>query len=140
MLLSASCSPAFSIKASGHGANVELALQGRGTVCLYELRIGEERWPNRRTVEPVWVIKAVDGCVELRRIKIGQVPPGFAVEINRLPMRRGHMYGAHGVARFGEGGQYRGATLPWFICRGRISTVNWKDDYRLKDRPQSCLL
>ena len=126
------------IVASGVDGNVTLSLRKISSLCIYELKVGEEQWPNRRAVEPVWSIKAVNGCVALRKVTIGKVPQGFVVDVDRLPMRRGHMYGAHGVAKFGENSRYRGASLPWFVCRGRVSVVDWKDDYRLKDRPERC--
>ena len=138
LLLCGSCSPGFGIVASGVDENVTLSLRKLSTVCIYELTVVEEQWPNRRMVEPVWSIKAVNGCVALRKVTIGELPQGFVVERDRLPMQRGHMYGAHGVARFGETSRYRGASLPWFVCRGQVSVVDWKDAYRLRDRPERC--
>jgi len=124
--------------ASGVDENVKLSLRKLSALCVYELAVFEEQWPNRRVVEPVWSIKAVNGCVALRNVTIGKVPPGFAVEGDRLPMRRGHMYGARGVARLGENSRLQGASLPWFVCRGRVSVVEWKNEYRLEDRPDRC--
>jgi len=133
-----SCSPGFGIVASGLDENVKLSLRKLSALCVYELTVVEEQWPNRRVVEPVWSIKAVNGCVPLRNVTIGEVPRGFAVEVDLLPVRRGHMYGAQGVAKYAENSRYRGASRPWFVCRGRVAVVDWKDEYRLKDRPERC--
>jgi hypothetical protein len=138
-----SCSPGFGIEVSGRGEDVMLSFKGpwasRLTPCVYELQINEERWPNRRAVGPVWSIKSASGCVVLRSVRIGALPAGFTAEVDRLPLKLGHMYGVRATARYGEGGEYSGAALPWFVCREETVTIRWKDEYKLEDPPRSCV-
>jgi hypothetical protein len=141
-MLCGSCSPGFGIEVSGRDDNVSVSFTGafssRLTPCVYELQVDEERWPNRRTVGPVWSIRSMSGCVPLRSVKIGELPAGFTAEVDGLPLKLGSMYGVRATARFGESSTYRGGTLPWFVCRGATRTITWKTEYRLEDPPQGC--
>lgn len=137
------CSPGFSIDVSSDWIGVKLTLK-RGLSlhfepCVYQLEVREEQWPNRRHVGTVWKITARDKCVKLSSIRVGQTPVGFVSEINHLPLKPGHMYGAVASAQYGEHSRYSGGMLPWFICRTGVVSIGWKDEHSLEDPPAGCL-
>ena len=135
-----SCSPGFLIEASGFDTNIRLEFRGGGFLgratkewCITRLTVIEESWPTRAHKSVVWEVNAPKNCVTLDGLDVGHVPAGFTERVNKLPLRRGGMYGAAADADV-----FRGSSLPWFVCNGRAATIDWQNDYRLEDPPVHC--
>ena len=140
-LTCSSCSPSISIEPSGSGTNIQLSFYDPGIfwsspmeACIGQLTVREEGWPHRRPQQVVWKIHAPGGkCIKLRELTIGRLPPGFLEDVQRLPLKFGHMYGAESRSE-----PFDGVSMAWFVCRGAPADARWKNDYRLADPPPRC--
>ena len=135
-----SCSRGFEILPSGFGTNIRLMFTEGGwftptpkQACLTELTVSEEQWPTRGGGPVVWRIRAVKGCVTITGADVGHVPDGFTADINQLPLKTGHMYGARA-----EADPYGGGSMAWFVCREAPAVAEWKNMEALASPPQRC--
>jgi len=134
-----SCSTDFDVVPSGVGPNIQLQFvqngwsKGDGRQCVSEVTVAEEEWPTRGAGPVVWQIEAIHGCTPLSSVDLGHVPDGFVKLVDRLPLKKGRMYGASAHGR-----SVHGAYLPWFVCREGPAIIDWKNENHLSSPPAGC--